>query len=136
VLPKITKDHAIRQIMLDECSGGMGQKDLPAVPRRSDPGRPIYVDSNVVGPADIELAHACVQTHPDPKDNASGPVMAGQCSLPGSRCVKRLLRSQKDGEERVSLGSNLNAVARSNGSAQDLSMVILHLPVALVTELL
>jgi hypothetical protein len=107
---------------------------LSAVTGGGDPSGPIDVDPDVVGSTTLEIANARVETHPDPRGNAAGPVMAGKLSLRFNGRLKGSIRSQEHCEERIALGPDLDAVPRSDGSAQDPPMVVLHPLVGLVTD--
>ena len=103
--------------------------------RSRNAGGPVDVDPHVVGSPAPENAHARVQTQPDSKGNLTRPGMGGQLPLPLSGRSKGSFRSREDGEEGITLGSDLDAVIRSDDPAQDPFVIVLHPPIGLVTQL-
>jgi hypothetical protein len=107
MLAEIMQAQAGWQNALDECDGGGGQQHLAAVAGRSDTGRAMDIDANVI----ISRPVAFARVEADPYRDASirGPVDRGEVPLAGRRGYDRVLRARENDEEGIAFGPLLPA---------------------------
>src|SRR5687768_2004759 len=108
VKPEVPDAHAVRRAVLNQTPGGVGDEDLPAVPRRGDSCGPVDVDPEVVLTAEDTLAR--VDPHPHADSRSMWPLMRSERPLRGHGCVESTRRREERDEEGVAFRPHLHAV--------------------------
>ena len=95
-------DVQVLLLVLEQGLRRLGDEDLPAVPGRPDPRRPMDGEAGVAPVGGHGLAR--VQAHANPDLNAPRPVVRHERALPFDRGEERVARARERDEERVPLG--------------------------------
>jgi hypothetical protein len=98
-----------------------------------DPGCAMDVHPEVVVAAEDPLA--CVQTHADAHGHPFGPRVLGELSLGFRRGPDRAANGREHGEERITLGSHLLSVSRSDGRSHNGVVAVKNVSVPLPESL-
>jgi hypothetical protein len=122
VVAQVAEGGPLRQGLLHQPPGGLGDQDLPAVAGSSDPGGPVHVHADVVVSAQDALAG--VQAHPHPYPGGGGPLVGGEAALGVDRGPDRPHRAGERHEEGIALGADLHAAARLDGLAHDRRVLV------------
>ena len=100
----------------DQLTRGLREQDLAAVSGRTDPGRPVDVDTEIAAAFYARLTR--VQPHPDAQRDPLRPAMLSQQLLCRNRRRHSILRPLKDREELISAALDLVATRLRHRLAQ------------------
>ena len=133
MLTQLPQPHPRRQLGPQQLPGRLRAQDLPPVPSRADPRRPMHHQPGITVAIGDRLAGVHAHAHPQP--HPVGPAMGGQRPLALSRRRHRVAGPREGNEERVTLGADLTPAELGEGGPKQPPMLPQHLQVAVAQPL-